>query len=69
MKMTAFLDISLYSLIEAYWWFRGAHSLPWWWRQQAPLKRLPTSMTLCSAISKKAAIFILAAVRTWNVTY
>jgi hypothetical protein len=43
-------------------------SSPWWWRQYAPPKRRSTSR-LHVAIFLKAVIFILAAVRTWNLTY
>jgi hypothetical protein len=41
---------------------------PWWWRQHAPLKRRSTSIWLHGSISQKALNFILAAVRTWNLT-
>jgi hypothetical protein len=39
------------------------------WRQFAPLKRRPTPTRLHGAISHKELIFILAAVKTWNLTY
>jgi hypothetical protein len=39
-----------------------------WWRQQAPLKRRWTSTRLHGATTQKTAIFILAVVRTWNLT-
>jgi hypothetical protein len=42
--------------------------IPWWWRQHAPLKRLSSSTWLHSDISQKTLNFILAAVRTWNLT-
>jgi hypothetical protein len=44
------------------------HSSPWWWWQYAPLKRLSTSTLLHGATSQKTLNFILAAVRTWNLT-
>jgi hypothetical protein len=40
----------------------------WWWRQYAPLKCRSTSTRLHGAISQNVDIFILAAVRTWNLT-
>jgi hypothetical protein len=39
-----------------------------WWRQYAPLKRRSTSTWLHGATSHKTLNFILAAVRTWNLT-
>jgi hypothetical protein len=39
-----------------------------WQGQYAPLKRQSASMRLHSAIYQKAVIFILAAMRTWNLT-
>jgi hypothetical protein len=39
-----------------------------WWRQQAPLKRQSISTRLHGPTSQKTAIFILAALRNWNVT-
>jgi hypothetical protein len=42
---------------------------PWWWRQYAPLKRRSTSTWLHSATSQKTVNFILATVRTWNLTF
>jgi hypothetical protein len=56
------------SLVRVERRFRGAYSLhyqPWSKRQQAPLKRRSTYRSLYDAISQKAVIFILAAVRTW----
>jgi hypothetical protein len=44
------------------WW-----SSPWWWRQYAPLKCLSTQTRLHGAITQMALIFLLAAVRTWNL--
>jgi hypothetical protein len=41
----------------------------WWWRQYAPLKRRSTATTLHSAISQKAVIFTLSAVRIWTLSY
>jgi hypothetical protein len=38
------------------------------WRQYAPLKRRSTSTWLHGATSQKTLNFILAAVRTWNLT-
>jgi hypothetical protein len=54
----------------------GEHSLltvwlthPWWWRQYAPLKRRST-IILHGRISQKTTLnIILAAVRTWNLTF
>jgi hypothetical protein len=43
--------------------------IPWWWREHAPLKRLSASTWLHGDISQKTLNFILAAVRTWNLTY
>jgi hypothetical protein len=40
----------------------------WWWRWYAPLKRRSTAMRLYGEISQKVVIFILAPVRTWNLT-
>jgi hypothetical protein len=40
----------------------------WWWRQYAPLKRRSTSTWLHGSSSQKTFNFILAAVRTWNLT-
>jgi hypothetical protein len=50
MKMRAFWDIALCSLVGIDWCFRGAYCLhhqgsgssPWWWRQYAPLKHWST---------------------------
>jgi hypothetical protein len=44
-------------------------SLPWCWRQYAPLKRRSTPTRLHGTTSQKDLIFILTAVRTWNLTY
>jgi hypothetical protein len=41
---------------------------PWWWRQYAPLRRRFTSTRLHGTISQKTVIFMLAVVRTWNLT-
>jgi hypothetical protein len=43
-------------------------SSPWWWRQYAPLKCRSTSTWLLSVTSHKTLNFILAALRTWNIT-
>jgi hypothetical protein len=44
-------------------------SSPWWWRQHFPLKRRST-INLHGSTSKKTNLnFILAAVRTWYLTY
>jgi hypothetical protein len=40
---------------------------PWWWRQQASLKRRSVSTRLHDATSQNIAIFILVAVRTRNL--
>jgi len=42
---------------------------PWWWRQYAPLKRRSTIILHGSITQKTALNIILAAVRTWNLTY
>jgi hypothetical protein len=44
-----------------------ACSSPWWWRQYALLKHWCT-LRLHGAMSQKAFIFVLAAMRTWNLT-
>jgi hypothetical protein len=44
------------------------YSSPRGWRQQAPAKLLWTCTRLRGAASQKTAIFILAAVTTWNLT-
>jgi hypothetical protein len=41
---------------------------PWWWRQYAFLKRRPLSTGLHGTTTQQTAVFILAAVRTWNFT-
>jgi hypothetical protein len=41
---------------------------PWWWRQQAPLKRREASTRLHCATAQRTAMSILAALRTWNLT-
>jgi hypothetical protein len=41
---------------------------PWWWRQHVPLKRRSTIILHGSTSQKTILIFILAAVRTWNLT-
>jgi hypothetical protein len=45
-----------------------AYSLPWWWRQFAPLKCQSTSMRLHGVVSQEAVIFIFTTMRTWNLT-
>jgi hypothetical protein len=45
-----------------------AYSLPWWWRQYAPLKYRSTSMRLHGAMSQMAVIFVLTTMRIWNLT-
>jgi hypothetical protein len=47
---------------------RSESVTPWWWRQYAPLKRGSTSTWLHSNTSQKTLNFILAAMRTWNLT-
>jgi hypothetical protein len=46
--------------------FYTAH--PWWWRQHVPLKRRSTIILHGSTFQKTILNFILAAVRTWNLT-
>jgi hypothetical protein len=60
-KVTSFWHITPCSLVEA-------DSLHWWWRQYAPLKRRSTSTRVHGAISQRVVIFIVAAVRTCNLT-
>jgi hypothetical protein len=62
MKMWAFWDILLCSLIGVDPRFRGAYCLQhqgWWWRQYAPLKRQSTPTRLHGTIPQKVLIFIL----------
>jgi hypothetical protein len=47
---------------------RTDYSSHWWWRLYIPLKRL-SALKLHGAISHEAFIFILAVVRTSNITY
>jgi hypothetical protein len=52
--------------------FRGAYCLhhhPWWWRKYVPLKRRSTIILDVSTSQKTILNIILAAVRTWNLTY
>jgi hypothetical protein len=64
-----------FSLIEVEQHFRSAYYLQhqgnrlMFPRQYTPLKHQPTSLRLHSAISQKAVIFILATVRTPNLTF
>jgi hypothetical protein len=46
-----------------------SHSSPWWWRQYAPLKRRSTIILHGSTSKKTILNFILAAMRTWNLTH
>jgi hypothetical protein len=70
LKMTVFLDIPPFSLVGANRRLRGAYSLRVW----VVMEAVRTSETSIysnrphGAISQKAIIFILAAVRTWNLT-
>jgi hypothetical protein len=41
----------------------------WWWRQFTPLKHRSTPTRLHGGITRKALIFIVASVRTWNLTF
>jgi hypothetical protein len=43
------------------------HSSPWWLWQYAPLKHRSTQTRLPGTTSQKVLIFIVAAVRTWNL--
>jgi hypothetical protein len=45
-----------------------SHLSPWWWRQHVPLKRRSTIILHGSTSQKTNLNFILAAVRTWNLT-
>jgi hypothetical protein len=75
LNMTAFWDIAPCGLVKVDRRFRDAYclylqgSLPWLWGQYAPLNRRSTSTRLYGAIPQKALIFILATVRTWNLTF
>jgi hypothetical protein len=52
MKMTAFWDIVLCSLVEVERRFRGVLAAsPWWWRQEERLKHWPISTKLHGAVS------------------
>jgi hypothetical protein len=62
--MMALWDIASCNLIEVDQSFRGAYCF----HQYAPLKHKSTSLRLHGAISQKAVIFILATVRTRNLT-
>jgi hypothetical protein len=55
-------------LVECFVMYLIIRSSRWSCRQSAPLKRRSTFTKLYSVISQKDAIFILAAVRTWNLT-
>jgi hypothetical protein len=46
-----------------------SHSSPWWWRKYVPLKRRPTIILHGSTSQKTILNYILAAVRTWNLTH
>jgi hypothetical protein len=51
--------------------FKGTYCLqhhPWWWRQYVPLKRRSTIILQGRTSQKTILNFILAAVRTWNLT-
>jgi hypothetical protein len=66
-KITILWDISQSSLLQIYRCVRGVYCL----RHQGdecPPKHPSTSTRLHISISQKAVIFILAAVRTWNLT-
>jgi hypothetical protein len=70
LRMTAFWDIALCSLIEVDWHFRGVYCLHHQgdqWKQCAPLKCRST-LRLHGAMAYKAVVFILAAMGTWNLT-
>jgi hypothetical protein len=48
--------------------FTSDDSTPWRWRHNAPPKRRYTCTRLLGATTKKSGVFILAAVRTPNIT-
>jgi hypothetical protein len=56
---------------DRYWPTFQRNLLPpstgWWQRQYAPLKRRSISTRLHGTTSQKTAIFILIAIRTWNL--
>jgi hypothetical protein len=56
LKIAAFWDIAICSLVEVYRRFRGAYCLCH--QSDAPLKRRYTSTRLHSAISQKAVILL-----------
>jgi hypothetical protein len=60
--------VHLDSYITSYLFVQGS-LITLWWRQYAPLKRRSTSIWLHSSISQKTLNFILATIRTWNVTW
>jgi hypothetical protein len=68
LNSTAFCDIAPFRItgmhLPDFWCV--VNSSPWWWWQNVPLKRRATPR-LHGAISRKADIYILAAVRTWNL--
>jgi hypothetical protein len=47
---------------------RSAFSSSWWWRQEARPKHQYTPTRFHDAKSQKTAIFIVVALRTWNLT-
>jgi hypothetical protein len=74
LNTTVFWNVAPCSLVEIYRRFRGdywvhRHPSPWWWRQQALLKRRSISTRLHGATSQKTVIFMLASLRTWNLTF
>jgi hypothetical protein len=54
-------------LLRQVFWI-NYESSPWWWRQYAPLKRRSTLTWQHGATFQKTLHFILATVRTWNLT-
>jgi hypothetical protein len=67
-KMTVSWDVLLRNVVEVYGRFRGAYCLCHQNNKQAPLKCQWTSTRLHCTIAHRTVIFILATVRTWNLT-
>jgi hypothetical protein len=54
---------------RCYFYYQGDNASPLgWWRQQAPLKNRQTSTRLHGATTQKTVLYMLAALRTWNLS-
>jgi hypothetical protein len=60
LKLTGVWEVLTASIVMAF--------SPWWWRSYTPLKHQSVSRRLHSTTFHKTAIFMLTAVRTWNLT-